>query len=125
MIEKLGHGGLVRRASRGDKGLMQGILQPLRTAGDWIVDLALPPRCPGCGTITGEPHSFCMECWTGIEWLGDTGCESCGLPLEATDVASCAACLAKPPVIGRTRAAVVYGDATRTLPLRLKYSRKV
>ena len=38
---------------------------------------------------------------------------------------TCAACLAKPPIIARTRAAVAYGDTTRTLPLRLKYSRKV
>ncbi len=104
---------------------MQGVLQPLIAAGNWIVDLALPPRCPGCGTITGQPHSFCADCWTGIEWLGESGCETCGLPLEATDVATCAACLAKPPVIARTRAAVAYGETTRTLPLRLKYSRKV
>ena len=53
------------------------------------------------------------------------GVVSCGLPLEATDVETCAVCLAKPPIIGRTRAAVAYGDTTRTLPLRLKYSRKV
>ena len=38
---------------------------------------------------------------------------------------TCAACLAKPPIIERTRAAVGYGETTRTLPLRLKYSRKV
>jgi len=104
---------------------MQAILQPLASAGNWVIDLALPPRCPGCGTITGQPHSFCAECWTGIEWLGDAGCRSCGLPLAATDINICAACLAKPPVIFRTRAAVAYGEATRSLPLRLKYSRKV
>ena len=104
---------------------MQAVLQPLMTLGNWMVDLALPPRCAGCGTITGQPHSFCAECWTNIEWLGDAGCQTCGLPLEATDVDTCAGCLAKPPVISRTRAAVAYGDATRGLPLRLKYSRKV
>lgn len=125
MIEKIGHGDLVRRARRGDKGMMRAIVQPLTTAGNWIVDLALPPRCPGCGTVTCKPHSFCTGCWTGIDWLGDAGCQSCGLPLEGTDVATCAVCLAKPPVIARTRAAVAYGDATRMLPLRLKYSRKV
>ena len=104
---------------------MQAILQPIAAAGNWVIDLALPPRCPGCGTITGQPHSFCADCWTGIEWLGDSGCQSCGLPLAATDIETCAGCLAKPPVIFRTRAAVAYGDATRGLPLRLKYSRKV
>jgi len=89
------------------------------------VDFALPPRCPGCGTITGEIESFCPDCWRAIEWLGDGGCRTCGLPLEATELETCAACLAKPPIIERTRAAVAYGESTRTLPMRLKYSRKV
>lgn len=104
---------------------MQAILSPIHAAGRWLVDLALPPRCPGCGAITGEIHSFCTDCWRAVEWLGDSGCRACGLPLEATEIDSCAACLARPPVIDRTRAAVAYGEATRALPLRLKYSRKV
>lgn len=115
----------MRRAVSGDKAGMQLLASPVRGACGWIVDLALPPRCPGCGTIVMEVQSFCPDCWRKIEWLGDGGCGSCGLPLGATDIGHCAACLAKPPIIGRTRAAVAYGDATRTLPLRLKYSRKV
>jgi ComF family protein len=47
------------------------------------------------------------------------------MPLAATELETCAACLSKPPIIERTRAAVAYGDTTRILPLRLKYSRKV
>lgn len=104
---------------------MQLLALPLKSAANWVLDLALPPRCPGCATITSQPASFCADCWSRIEWLGDAGCKSCGLPLEATDIETCAACLAKPPTIGRTRAAVAYGETTRTLPLRLKYSRKV
>lgn len=104
---------------------MRPLPSPIRTACGWVVDLALPPRCPGCGTIVMEVQSFCPDCWRKIDWLGDGGCASCGLPLEATEIGQCAACLAKPPIIHRMRAAVAYGDATRTLPLRLKYSRKV
>jgi ComF family protein len=104
---------------------MDAMPPPIRAAWNWVISLPLPPRCPGCGTITGELHNFCSDCWRQIEWLGDGGCRSCGLPLEATDAETCAACLAKPPIIERTRAAVAYGEITRTLPLRLKYSRKV
>ena len=104
---------------------MQALAIPIGAAARWVVDLALPPRCPGCGTIIAELHSFCSDCWRKIEWLGDSGCAACGLPLLATDIQTCAACLASPPVIERTRAAVAYGETTRTLPLRLKYSRKV
>jgi ComF family protein len=100
-------------------------VSPIKAVFEQVVSLALPPRCPACGTITGELHNFCANCWKQVEWLGDTGCTFCGLPLEATDIDTCAACLAKPPIIERIRAAVAYGDTTRTLPLRLKYSRKV
>jgi ComF family protein len=104
---------------------MQTLVRPIEDAANWVIGLALPPRCPGCGTITGELHSFCADCWRGIEWLGDGGCQCCGQHLQVTDIEICALCLAKPPIIERTRAAVAYGEATRTLPLRLKYSRKV
>lgn len=104
---------------------MRSATIPFRLALSWILDLALPPRCPGCATITSEVGSFCPDCWSRIEWLGDAGCRCCGLPLMATDIETCAACLAKPPIITRTRAAVGYGETSRILPLRLKYSRKV
>ena len=91
----------------------------------FVVDFALPPRCAGCGTIVGQVHSFCSECWKQIEFLGDSGCAICGLPLEGTDIDQCAPCMAKPPRIARTRAAVAYGEIPRLVAIRLKYGRKV
>ena len=49
----------------------------------------------------------------------------CGLPLNATDIDQCGACLARPPQIARTRAAVAYDELSRGLAIRLKYGRKV
>lgn len=89
------------------------------------LDFALPARCGGCGSITDLPHQFCATCWPQVEWLGQGGCDVCGLPLEATDVDQCGRCLAQPPIIARSRAAIAYGDVARLLVLRLKYSRKV
>lgn len=91
----------------------------------WALDFALPPRCGGCGTIVEQVHSFCADCWKQLEFLGDSGCSTCGLPLEPTDADLCAICLARPPRIDRTRAAVAYDDISRSLVLRLKYGRKV
>jgi len=96
-----------------------------RTAARWALDFALPPRCAGCGVIVAKVHSFCPDCWRQVEFLGNSGCVTCGLPLEATEQASCGACLARPPRIARTRAAVAYGDLSRSLAIRLKYGRKV
>lgn len=89
------------------------------------LDFALPPRCAGCGTIVGDTHSFCVDCWNGIEFLGEGGCGTCGLPLQATEATTCGVCLANPRRIERTRAAVAYGDLSRSLAIRLKYGRKV
>src|SRR5438270_10694231 len=97
----------------------------LRKCGRWALDFALPPRCAGCGTIVDDVHSFCPHCWKQVEFLGDGGCSVCGIPLQATEQTICAACLAKPPRIARTRAAVAYGDVSRGLAIRLKYGRKV
>jgi ComF family protein len=101
------------------------IVEAFRTAAGRLLDFALPPRCPGCGTIVADLHSFCTDCWTKVEFLGDSGCEICGLPLLATDSRQCGKCLAQPPRIARSRAAVAYDDLSRSLASRLKYGRKV
>ena len=89
------------------------------------LDFALPPRCAGCGTIVADVHSFCPDCWKEVEFLGDNGCSTCRMPLQATEQRTCGACLARAPRIARTRAAVAYGDLARGLAIRLKYGRKV
>jgi ComF family protein len=89
------------------------------------LDFALPPRCAGCGTIVEQVHSFCSDCWRKVEFLGEGGCDCCGLPLQATEQTVCARCLASPPRIQRMRAAVAYDDLSRGLAIRLKYGRKV
>jgi len=104
---------------------MVALGQGIQWLGRVVLDFALPARCAGCGTITELPHQFCATCWQLVEWLGQGGCEQCGLPLEATNINHCARCLARPPIIARSRAAIVYGDIARSLVLRLKYSRKV
>jgi len=96
-----------------------------RTCARWALDFVLPPRCAGCGAIVADTHSFCPDCWKQVEFLGDSGCSCCGIPLQATDLLTCGACLAKPPRIARTRAAVAYDDLSRSLAIRLKYGRKV
>lgn len=113
----------MRRASLGDKPLM--IAHAAIGSGfRHLLDFALPARCAGCGIIVDEIHSFCGDCWKQIEFLAG-GCTCCGLPLKGTDIETCVACLAKPPRIERTRAAVAYDDKSRSIALRLKYSRRV
>jgi ComF family protein len=104
---------------------MIAVASGLKWLGGAALDFALPARCAGCGTITDQPHVFCPPCWQQVDWLGQGGCEVCGLPLEATEADQCGRCMARPPVIARSRAAMAYGEIARSLVLRLKYSRKV
>jgi len=60
-----------------------------------------------------------------MEWLGNSGCQRCGLPLAGTEIDSCGRCLAQPPKLDRIRAAVAYDDLPRSIALKLKYGRKV
>ena len=98
---------------------------PFRSAGKLLLDFALPPRCAGCGEVTDEVNAFCPPCWSRIEWLGNSGCSRCGLPLAGTEVDTCGRCMAQPPKLERIRAAVAYDDLPRSIALKLKYGRKV
>jgi ComF family protein len=122
-VEQLGHGRACALPGhkRQDAMVAGGIGRLAR----WALDFALPPRCAGCGTIVGDVHSFCPDCWKDVEFLGEGGCSTCGMPLQATEQRTCGACLARAPRIARTRAAVAYGDLARALAIKLKYGRKV
>jgi ComF family protein len=95
-----------------------------RSAIRQAVDFALPPRCPSCGAITPDPHSFCLDCWQKLTFLGEPCCVCCGLPFAfgTGDESECGRCLAEPPPFDRLRAAVAYGEIARNVALKLKYS---
>lgn len=95
------------------------IFAPLAT----LVDLALPPRCPGCGAVTEGDHRFCAACWGSLRFLGPPWCATCQAPFEFDrgPGAQCGECLANPPPHGGVRAAVAYGAVARSVALKLKY----
>lgn len=88
-----------------------------------VLDFALPPRCPGCGAVTQEPHRFCLDCWSDLQFLGEPCCARCALPFDYESGADveCGRCLAEPPAYDRMRAAVAYGEISRRVALKLKY----
>ena len=117
---------LVRRVVPGNKWAMANRkFISLRTVGRAVIDYALPPRCAGCGEVIVDVGAFCPPCWGNMDWLGNEGCQRCGLPLVGTEADTCARCLADPPKLDRIRAAVAYDELPRSIALRLKYGRKV
>jgi ComF family protein len=89
-----------------------------------LIDLALPPRCPGCGATVAGQGRFCAACWSSLRFLGPPWCAGCNVPFDHDRGADarCAACLADPPAHAGIRAAVAYGPVARTVALRLKYA---
>lgn len=96
-----------------------GVIAPLAR----LADLALPPRCPGCGEVVGADHRFCAACWGSLRFLGPPWCAACHLPFDFDrgEDALCASCIADPPPHDGVRAAVAYGEVARHVALRLKY----
>ncbi len=88
-----------------------------------VVDLVLPPRCPGCRCIVAADGSFCAACWQDLAFITAPLCARCGVPFEHDRGAGaeCGACLAEPPRYTAARAALVYGGPARRVLLALKH----
>lgn len=92
-----------------------------------LVDLVLPPRCPGCGVLVDDDLQFCGDCWNALRFISDPSCRSCGKPFSEgrdNDLV-CAECLADPPLHDGIRAAVLYDDLSRSIVLKLKHGGKI
>lgn len=107
-------------------GSLDGLVAGLTATSRVLLDFALPPRCPGCGDVVADQHSFCAACWQSIRFLGAPCCATCGLPFayDLGAAARCGPCHSDPPPFDRARAAMAYGDVARTVALRLKYGRR-
>lgn len=92
-----------------------------------LVDLVLPPRCPGCGVLVEDDLQFCSDCWNALRFISDPSCRSCGKPFSEGRDADlvCAECLADPPLHDGIKAAVLYDDLSRSIVLKLKHGGKI
>ncbi|RVT40168.1 ComF family protein [Sphingobium algorifonticola] len=108
--------------------LRHPLVRPLRA----VIDFALPPRCPGCGTMVADDDRFCTDCWQTMRFLGPPCCARCGLPFihDRGADALCGACIGDPPGaqgkgVDRARAVLAYGNVARTVAIKLKYGRRI
>lgn len=88
-----------------------------------VADLALPPRCGGCGAPVEADGRFCTDCWASLRFIGPPWCAGCRLPfdIDLGAGARCDDCLSRPPRHAGVSAAVAYGPVARKLALKLKY----
>ena len=99
-----------------------------RLAGAWrglfgaARDLALPPLCPSCRELVGDP-ALCAECWSKLSFIAPPFCARLGTPFayDGGEGLLSMEAIANPPAYRRGRAAVRYDDIARTLVHALKY----
>jgi len=89
----------------------------LAAAGQALLDLFYPPRCPGCGRVG---FTFCDACQARIEPPPAPACIRCGHP-AATD-GLCATCRATPSHLDRIAASAVFAHPLRDAIHDLKYN---
>ena len=89
-----------------------------------LLDLVLPPRCPGCRSIVATDRSFCLACWNALVFITAPLCACCGAPFvhDRGPGAQCGQCLAAPPRFTAARAALVYDGPAREVLLGFKHA---
>lgn len=88
------------------------------------LDVLLPPRCLGCGTMMDDIGGLCSDCWKAVDFIAPPLCERCGttFTLESEPGALCGICAHHAPAYGRARSVFAYDAASRSLILNLKYA---
>lgn len=96
----------------------------VRAFGAALLDLALPPTCIACGTITGAAGGLCGPCWGGLSFITRPFCERTGAPFvhDPGGPLISPEALSDPPAFDRARAAVTFTDVARDLVHNLKYA---
>jgi ComF family protein len=103
--------------------VMSRIASLWRSARGAALDLAYPPQCVACNTITSEPATLCAQCWRTMPFIARPYCERLGTPFNV-DIGGpllSPAAIADPPVFDRARAVAHHDGAARDLVHKLKY----
>ena len=95
----------------------------IRPAGRALLDLILPPRSFDDGAAA-QSAGLSGDAWSRVTFLEAPVCDGCGTPFEHDlgEAVRCPACMARPRVFSRARAACLYDDASRDLILQLKHA---
>jgi ComF family protein len=110
--------------SSAEPSRLSRMVNPLRHAFRFALDVALPPLCPSCREPLGDGTGLCGSCWSKLSLIEPPYCARLGIPFTydpGPGLLSMEA-IAKPPAYDRARAAVRYDDVARALVHRFKYS---
>lgn len=94
--------------------------------GGTLLNLLLPPQCPGCDSLVNAVGQLCPACFNMTDFISEPNCDCCGVPFssEVTQCKRllCPGCRTEVPLYRRARGAVRYGALSRRLILPFKYA---
>ena len=95
----------------------------IRPAARGLLDLILPQRSLDANHPV-QGGGLSAQAWSRIVFLEAPVCDGCGAPLEHDlgEAIRCPACMARPRVFSRARAACLYDEVSRDLILPLKHA---
>lgn len=93
----------------------------------WLLHLFFPKECVHCGRSLDYRNLeyLCPVCRQLVSPILDAICDRCGCPLDGEIIppVECPSCRKTPPFFHRTRSAVLFAGAGKSLVLKYKYSR--
>ncbi|MCH9753587.1 MAG: ComF family protein [Alphaproteobacteria bacterium] len=102
-------------------------LQVINNQINKILGLLFPSKCFACGTIVGRESKLCFSCWKGVEFISSPSCSKCDYPFEF-DVGEemiCGECIKEKVFFDKALSIFKYGDVSKILIHKLKYSDKL
>lgn len=104
---------------------MGHLLVSLRSFGETLLDLFLPPCCAGCGAaLTSGP--LCADCVDHVKVIGSPRCPVCGIPFEGGGADHlCGRCIENTPRFISTSATFRYAGPIADGVTALKYGRRL
>ena len=105
----------------GDGGAIWKPGPRVRGAFSRALDLVFPPAQLDGGGAAQTP-GLSATAWSRVAFIAEPLCDGCGAPFEYDIGLRCAACIARPRVFDRARAACLYDDASRDLILQFKHA---
>jgi ComF family protein len=92
-----------------------------------VLGLVFPSKCLVCNDIVGVESRLCFDCWKKVEFISNPSCSKCGYPFEF-DIGEpmlCGSCADEPLVFDKAMSVFRYGEISKVLVHKLKYSDKL
>lgn len=95
-------------------------MQSLRAAGESVLNILYPPRCPVCDGIVPWGKDICPACEKKLPYITTCRCVKCGKPVEAGRPL-CDDCMEIPHAFDRGIGVFLYDDTMRRVMRAFKY----